>query len=237
MIPIADESPKGFIPFVNYVFIALNILVFFFLQPSGMEAASQFYKTYGLIPRQLITEPSNLDGYMRIFTSMFLHGGLGHLFGNMLYLWIFGDNIEYVLGHKFYILFYFMVGIGAALLQISTNPQSTIPMVGASGAISGILGAYLLKFPKNRVTILFFIFFIIRIIRVPALIVLSLWFLMQIFRGYFTVADGGAGGGVAWFAHIGGFLSGFLLIKIFEYFAPPKRKKAIRRNTDSFFNL
>jgi len=146
---------------------------------------------------------------------MFMHGGIMHLLGNMLYLWIFGDNIEYTIGHKRYLFFYLTVGIGAGLLQVFMNPASAIPMVGASGAISGVLGAYLLKYPKNKISILFFFIIFIKIVKIPAMIVLSLWFLFQLYNGYFMA---GSEGGVAWFAHIGGFVVGFALIKIFEKF-------------------
>ena len=144
-----------------------------------------------------------------------------HLAGNMLYLWIFGDNIEYVMGHFRYFTFYLIVGLGAAVGQILIEPTSNVPMIGASGAISGILGAYLLKFPRNKISILIFLIIIIRVIKVPAVIVLTLWFGLQLYSGYYHVSEG-IPGGVAWFAHIGGFVSGFVLVKFFE--AHPKRK-------------
>ena len=216
MIPIADESPKGFVPFVNYILIALNILVYFFIQPSDLHSTELFFAHFGLIPAEFTNSVTVLKGIINIFTSMFLHGGFWHLAGNMLYLWIFGDNIEYTVGHVRYFIFYLSVGIGAALLQVIMNPSSTIPMVGASGAISGVLGAYLVKFPRNRISVLFFIFFIIRIVHVPAILVLSLWFLFQIYNSFFSLIPGGAGGGVAYFAHIGGFVAGMALIKFFE---------------------
>ena len=216
MIPIADESPKGFVPFVNYIFIALNILVYFFIQPSDLYSTELFFAHFGLIPAEITNSATFLKGIINIFTSMFLHGGFWHLAGNMLYLWIFGDNIEYIVGHGRYFIFYLSVGISAALLQVIMHPSSTIPMVGASGAISGVLGAYLVKFPRNRISVLFFIFFIIRIVHVPAILVLSLWFLFQIYNSFFSLIPGGAGGGVAYFAHIGGFVAGMALIKFFE---------------------
>ncbi|HID39785.1 MAG TPA: rhomboid family intramembrane serine protease [Calditrichaeota bacterium] len=216
MIPIADESPKGFIPFVNYIFLTINIFVYFFIQPSDLHAAELFFAHFGLIPTELTSGATMAKGIINIFTSMFLHGGFWHLASNMLYLWIFGDNVEYTMGHGRYLIFFLTVGIGAALLQVVMNPSSTIPMIGASGAISGVLGAYLLKFPRNRISVLFFFFFIIRIVQIPAIIVLSLWFLFQIYNSFFSLIPGAAGGGVAYFAHIGGFLSGFLLIKVFE---------------------
>ena len=216
MIPIADESPKGFIPFVNYIFLAVNIFVYFFIQPSGLHSTELFFSHFGLVPAELTNSVTLLKGIINIFTSMFLHGGFWHLAGNMLYLWIFGDNIEYTVGHGRYFVFYFTVGIGAALLQVVMHPSSTVPMIGASGAISGVLGAYLVKFPSNRISVLFFFFFIIRIIHVPAILVLSLWFLFQIYNSFFSLIPNGSGGGVAYFAHIGGFLAGLVLIKFFE---------------------
>lgn len=213
MIPIADESPKGYIPFVNYSLIAANILVYFFLQ----QEADVFYTTFGLVPRKISQSPADFLAYFSIFSSMFLHGGLLHLLGNMLYLWIFGDNIEYTVGHRRYLFFYLTVGLGAAVLQIIFSPNSAVPMIGASGAISGVLGAYLIKYPRNKVSILFFFIIFIRVIKIPALIVLGLWFVFQIWNGLATMA-GGAEGGVAWFAHIGGFIAGAALIKIFEKF-------------------
>ena len=221
MIPISDENQKGYFPFVNYLFLIVNIFIFFYFHPSTETVATKFFNTFGLIPNQIIHHPLQLKGYITIFTSMFIHGGLMHLAGNMLYLWIFGDNIEYALGHFRYFIFYFIVGIGAAAGQIIIEPTSTMPMVGASGAISGILGAYLLKYPRNRVSILFFFIIIIRVIKVPAVIVLTLWFGFQVFNGYFDMNQG-VTGGVAWFAHIGGFVSGFVLVKFFEGY--PKTK-------------
>jgi membrane associated rhomboid family serine protease len=221
MIPIADENQRGYFPFVNYLFLIANVLVFFFVQPNTESAARTFYDQFGLIPNRLVEHPFYPGGYISVFSSMFLHGSLIHLAGNMLYLWIFGDNIEYVMGHIRYFFFYLIVGMGAAAGQIIIEPSSTTPMVGASGAISGILGAYLLKFPRNRVSILFFFIIIIRVIKVPAVIVLTIWFGFQVMNGYFHLNQG-LTSGVAWFAHIGGFVSGFILVKIFEIY--PKRK-------------
>jgi len=218
MIPIADESPHGYTPFVNYGLIALNIFAYFFWQ----QHTEQFIFTYGLVPAKFFSPDYQPFATFTIFTSMFMHGGLGHLFGNMLYLYIFGDNIEYTLGHVRYLFFYLTAGIAAALLQTFLAPHSTIPMVGASGAISGVLGAYLLKFPRNRISLLIFFFFFIDIIHVPAIIVLSLWFIFQFVNGWLSLLPG-LQGGVAWFAHIGGFLAGFTLVKVFE---PRKHWKA-----------
>ncbi len=211
MIPIADESPKGYTPFVNYGLITVNILIYFFWQ----QHTQQFVLTYGLIPARLFTPGEQAFGILTIFTSMFMHGGLAHLFGNMLYLYIFGDNIEYTLGHVRYFFFYIFMGIAAALTQVLLAPNSTVPMIGASGAISGVLGAYLLKFPRNRITVLIFLFIFIDVIHIPAAIVLLIWFAFQLINGWSALLPG-LQGGVAWFAHIGGFIAGFALINFFE---------------------
>jgi len=215
MIPISDENKRGYFPFINYLLLASNIAVYFFLQPTAEQAVNQFFNRFGLVPQQLINHPLEIKGYISILSSMFLHGSILHLAGNMLYLWIFGDNIEYAVGHFRYLFFYIIVGIGAGVAQIIVDPYSNIPMVGASGAISGVLGAYLLKYPRNRVSILFFFIIIIRVVKVPAIFVLTIWFIFQVYNGYFHL-NTGMTGGVAWFAHIGGFVSGFILIKFFE---------------------
>ncbi len=211
MIPIADESPKGFTPYVNYGLIAANILLYFFWQGHTQE----FVYRFGLVPARLFTPGEQTYGFLTIFTSMFMHGGLAHLFGNMLYLYIFGDNIEFTLGHVRYFFFYILMGMVAALTQAFLAPGSTVPMIGASGAISGVLGAYLLKFPRNRITVLIFLFFFIDIIYIPASIVLIIWFVFQLMNSWNAMLPG-LQGGVAWFAHIGGFIAGFVLVNLFE---------------------
>ena len=216
MIPISDDSPRNYVPYVNYALIALNV-IFYMRQPGDPAALAAYFNAYGLIPREVVTGLFTLTPLTHIFTSMFIHGSLWHLGGNMLYLWIFGDNIEYYLGHVRYLLFYFIVGIGAALMQIVFSPLSTVPMVGASGAISGVLGAYLIKFPRNRVAVLIFFFFLVRI---PAAIILSLWFLMQVYNAFFSFF--GSSGGVAWLAHVGGFVAGFISIRRYD-----RKRKAI----------
>jgi rhomboid family protein len=217
MIPIADESPRRYVPIVNYLIIAANIFIFFY-QPADLQGKKLFFNSFGLVPANVSNFQGDYYIYSTLFSSMFLHADLMHLFGNMLYLWIFGDNIEYVLGHIRYFVFYIVVGVGAALMQVIFFPDSQIPMIGASGAISGVLGAYLLKFPRNRVSILFFFFIIIRIIKVPAVLAISLWVLFQLYNIYFSDRASLGQGGVAWFAHLGGFISGFILIKLFEWY-------------------
>jgi len=212
-IPLKDENPTSRFPYVTVFFIGLNILIFFYqiLSPQGLQ-----YYVYkmGAIPYE-ITHFKTLSFFPRIspplslITSMFLHGGLFHLFGNMLYLWIFGNNIEDFLGPIRFVLFYIFSGLGASLTHIIFNPNSQVPMIGASGAIAGVLGAYLILYPGARVLTLVFLFFFIRILPIPAAVILGLWFLAQ-------VLNIGLGGGVAWFAHIGGFLIGIGLIKIYS---------------------
>jgi membrane associated rhomboid family serine protease len=220
MIPIRDHNPHNIFPFVNYLLIGLNIVVWLFQITLG-PLENQFIYTFGIIPYEIThhldTVPlSPFPVYANIIFSMFLHGGLAHLFGNMLYLWIFGDNIEALLGHGRYLIFYLVCGLAAAFTQIFFNSQSMVPMIGASGAISGVLGAYLLRFPRAQVSVLFWIFIFIRVVKVPALFVLGFWFLMQLTSGFAAVGLGYASGGVAWFAHIGGFICGFSLIRLFE---------------------
>jgi membrane associated rhomboid family serine protease len=210
MIPIRDENPKKTFPFVTILIIAANIYIYIYQYWLHPELSQRFVLVYGAIPKNIVY----LSSLETIVTSMFLHGGLLHLAGNMLYLWIFGDNIEDICGHFKYLLFYLVCGFVAFLSHFITSPFSEIPMIGASGAISGVLGAYLLKFPKARVHVLIPLFiWIWRIFRIPAVVVLGFWFLIQIWNGFMLI---GTGGGVAWFAHIGGFVAGLLLIKIFE---------------------
>lgn len=210
-IPLRDENPISRFPFVTVFFITLNILIFFYqlLSPEGLE----FYIVrMGAIPYEIthITSLSHLNRIsppLSLFSAMFLHGSILHLLGNMLYLWIFGNNIEDYLGPFKFILFYFLSGLGASLAHIIFNPNSVVPMIGASGAIAGILGAYLVLYPRERVLTLVFLFIFIRIVPVPAAFILGFWFLVQILNV-------GMGGGVAWFAHIGGFIVGVLLISV-----------------------
>ncbi len=212
-IPLRDDNPTARIPLVTVSLLALNILVFFFqtFSPSGLE---YYVLRMGAIPYEIthftsiaIPNVPRLFPPLTLVTAMFLHGGLFHLLGNMLYLWIFGNNIEDYLGSFRFVLFYLLSGLGASLTHIIFNPNSQVPMIGASGAIAGVLGAYLILYPRANVLTLVFLFFFIRIVPIPAAIVLGFWFLLQILNI-------GMGGGVAWFAHIGGFLIGIFLIKI-----------------------
>jgi membrane associated rhomboid family serine protease len=199
--------------------IALNILVFLYEvgSPSGME---KVVYSYGAIPGYILTfeKVQPIHPVLTIFSAMFMHGGVFHIAGNMLYLWIFGNNIEDKLGHIRFIFFYIFCGIISAYANALSDPQSHIPMIGASGAISGVLGAYLLLFPRAMVHTLVFLGFFVTVIKIPALIVIGFWAIIQLING--LVSTGIAReGGVAWFAHIGGFITGLLTIKLWQ----PKR--------------
>ena len=208
MIPLIDENPTKNFPHLTIFLIVANTVIFLYqiTQPMG---SLHIFQSYGLIPAHLMETP--VSAYPIIYSAMFLHSGIGHLAGNMLYLWIFGNNIEDVLGKFRFIIFYLVCGTLASMGHITTDLHSDIPMVGASGAISGILGAYLVLFPHARVKTLIFLGFLITVIRIPAIILLVIWVLIQVFSG---VAAGDSG--VAWFAHIGGFVAGMILILPFR---------------------
>jgi rhomboid family protein len=222
--PLKDDNPTSTFPVVTVGLILANCLVFYHQLTLSLPAGQRFVFEWGAIPYQII-HGEILSGrglvppFVTLFSSMFLHGGFMHLIGNMLYLWIFGNNIEDTLGHFRFLTFYLLAGLSAALMQVLSDPQSTTPMIGASGAVAGVLGAYLLLFPQARILTLMFIFFFIRMIRVPALVVLGFWFLMQLLG-----LTSGAETGVAFFAHIGGFVAGLVMIKVFQ----PRRAR--RRN-------
>ena len=206
--PYKDDNPRILFPFVTYTIIGINSLVFiyqYFILPPDL--LGPIISTYALTP----ADPS----VFTVFTSMFMHGGLMHIIFNMWFLWIFGDNIESVLGHKRFVLFYLLCGVGAALLQIQINTDSQIPMVGASGAIAGVLGAYLFRFPRATVHVLVILIIFITFIRVPAMVVIGFWFLSNLTAGLGTLGVEETGG-TAWFAHLGGFVSGVVLNQIFK---------------------
>ena len=204
MFPIRDHNPSERTPYVTLGLIATNVAVF--LVGLGLfqddHALARFYYDYALLPMRL----SNGENYAALVTSTFIHGGLAHLTGNMLFLWIFGDNLEDEMGHLPFLAFYLVCGIGASLAQAAVNPMSTIPIVGASGAIAGVMGGYLLLFPKARVDIFVFLIVFFRIFPIPAWIMLVVWFAMQLFSGIT-----GGGGGIAYWAHAGGFVAGLVL--------------------------
>ena len=217
MIPLRDENPTTLTPVVTVALIALNCLVFLYQAMLG-PSEEAFVLTFAAIPAELfgqgaMARDAAIPPWLTIFTSMFLHANILHLGGNMLYLWIFGNNIEDVMGHGRFLVFFLLIGAVAAFSHAVTAPSSTVPMIGASGAISGVLGAYVLLFPHARVEVLIPIGFFPYIVQVPAVVVLGLWIVVQIVNAVFDL--GGVGGGVAWFAHVGGFFAGLTLINLF----------------------
>lgn len=204
MFPIRDHNPSGRTPFVTYGLMALNILVYLHYVDMDDRTLSFFYWEYALIPARV----SAGEGMLGLVSSMFLHGGFFHLAGNMLFLFIFGDNIEDEMGHFPYLVFYLVCGLAASALQWASAPQSIVPVVGASGAIAGVMGGYLLLYPKAKVDILIIFVIFFKVFPLPAWIILSLWFALQLFGGFGTPGDEG---GVAYWAHAGGFIAGALL--------------------------
>jgi len=208
MLPIRDEIRVHRFPFVNYSLIALNIIVFIIELMAGPNLEAALYEI-ALIPAN-VTAGFDLGDLKAIFTSMFLHAGLSHLLGNMLYLWIFGDNVEDRLGHFWYLVFYLAGGIVAAFAHVALNPNSVIPTVGASGAIAAVLGAYLILFPQDKVLTFVPIGFFLRLTLLPASLLLGFWFVLQLFNGLLTLGLADMGGTAFW-AHIGGFVFGVLI--------------------------
>ena len=216
---LKDENPTKSFAYMTVLLIAVNCLVFFAMFAAGVSEGPRlrYFLTakYGVIPFEIMKavdiNPKVAGGpYVTLITSLFLHGSLWHLIGNMWFLWIFGNNIEDIVGHFKFVLFYLLGGIAASMLQIVLTSSSTVPIIGASGAVSAVLGAYILKFPSARIrTLVFFIF--ITVIRVPAVAFIGIWFLMQLFYGL-----GGSASNVAWFAHIGGFVFGLLAVLVFQ---------------------
>ena len=210
--PYKDDNPRVLFPFVTFGIIILNVLVFlgqFWISGNNPGIGKSLVYMYGFVPAEF--------NPLTIFTSMFMHGGFAHIIGNMWFLYIFGDNVESILGHIKYFMFYLACGIGAALAQFFVEPASQVPMIGASGAVAGVLGAYMIRFPKARVHVLAVIIIFITTFVVPAQIVLGLWFLMQLSGGLGSLGVDTTGG-VAWFAHIGGFIIGVTSLKYFQNF-------------------
>jgi len=250
-IPIGDDDrDRHLTPLVNYLLIILNIIAFVFWQDMGNNIAVTF--GYSTVPAEILSghdivthskiihdpvsgqaiqmpglQPTPIPVYLTLITSMFMHGGIAHIAGNMLFLWIFGDNIENALGHKRYLVFYLLCGIIASLAHVVSasylNQSTLVPSLGASGAISGVLGGYILLFPGRQVRV----WFLLRIIALPAFIVVGIWFVFQLINGMGMLGGDEAAGGVAYAAHIGGFIAGLILVKFFRrrvIEAPPVRK-------------
>ena len=235
MFPIKDDNPTESRPYVTCALIGLNILIFFYQIGLEENIRTSLILEYGFKPSQLFSNANSMNlkqsSLLTIFTSMFLHGGLFHLLGNMLFLWIYGNNVEDSMGHIKFLIFYLLCGLAASLLQAIVSFNSSIPMIGASGAVSGVLSAYFLLYPKARVLTLVVLLIFITFIRIPAGLLIGFWFLSQIINAYFNDPNSP---GVAWYAHIGGFLMGLLLIpffkkKKFKFFSSGTNKKEISK--------
>ena len=231
MIPIRDRNPSGTFPYVTIGIIIINVFIFLYELSLGSDLAI-FVHQYGVVPVKAThyfqtPDLSLKDTFFPFLSSTFLHAGFIHLIGNMWFLWIFGDNIEDRLGHVKYLCFYILCGAIASSVHVFFNSQSQIPCIGASGAIAAVLGAYMVTFPRARVTTIVPIFFFIQIIELPAVIVLGFWILIQFFGGTVSSTASASGGGVAWWAHVGGFVSGIILfytIRILFVRKPVRRR-------------
>ena len=207
MIPLRDTRPSNSPPVMTVFIITVNVLVFLYMLSLDPYSQNAFIRQYAVVPARL-----HLSA---IVTSMFLHGGWMHIIGNMWFLWIYGDNVEDVLGHGKYLVFYLLCGVIAALTQYAISPDSRIPTLGASGAIAGVMGAYLIKFPHSRILTLIPIFFFFTTVEIPAVIILVYWFLLQFLSGVGSIGYSSASqGGVAFFAHVGGFIAGMILVNV-----------------------
>lgn len=216
MIPLMDDTPRRSFPLVTLSLICLNLAAFLYELSLDRTGLNQLIATWGATPNHFRYQ--GVAVYTTILSSMFLHGGWGHIIGNMLYLWIFGDNVEDLVGKFRFIIFYFVCGVSASLSHIAVSlflNRGDLPSIGASGAVAGILGAYLLLFPRARVLAVVPIGFLLRIIRIPALFFLGIWILLQLLSGAASIPGAHGGGGIAFFAHIGGFFAGLMLIRPF----------------------
>ena len=220
MFPLRDTQPSNSKPVVTVILIVINVLVFLFEFSLEPYSRNDFIAAYGMVPDNF--------SFISLLTSMFLHGGWMHVLGNMWFLWIFGDNIEDILGSGKFLLFYLLCGVAAGLTQYAVNPGSRIPTVGASGAIAGVMGAYMIKFPHSRILSLITVVFFITTFEIPAWVMLIYWFVIQFFSGVGSIGYSHAseGGGVAFFAHVGGFLAGMALIGLMA----PRQRYSSRRD-------
>jgi len=233
MFPIGDEhNGRRITPWVTYSLIAANILIFFYEVSLSDPDLFNFFVDWGTIPRDV----SDGRHYYTLLSAIFLHGGWLHLAGNMLFLWVFGDNIEDTLGHGSFLLFYVLCGLAASAVQVWVDPNSAIPIVGASGAIAGVLGAYLMLFPSGNIRTVFLFIFIPFVVLIPAWIQIGLWILSQAIYGYaaLSVETRATSGSVAYFAHIGGFVAGIILVWLFKDEEAVKRQRAARASTRAF---
>ena len=241
MFPIGDEhNGRVLTPVVNYVLIGLNVLVFLYqltlsdIRPGPFQLSplEDFIFRYGAVPAEI----SAGRDLFALLTSMFLHGGWLHIGGNMLFLWVFGDNVEDTMGHARYLLFYLICGLGAGLAQVAIDPDSPIPLVGASGAISGVLGAYIVLFPRGNIRTLVFLGFFVTVVLIPAWVQIGLWIVLQFFNGFASlgVQTEETGGGVAYWAHIGGFVAGAVLVWLFKDGDAVERQRLARARSHAW---
>ncbi len=230
MIPIRDRNPSGTFPYVTIGIIIVNILIFLYELSLG-SGLDEFIMKFGVVPLKVnyysqVPDLTFINTFFPFISSIFLHGGFVHLIGNMWFLWIFGDNIEDKLGHFKFIAFYFLCGIIASSVHVFFNIESKVPCVGASGAIAGVLGAYMITFPRARVVTIVPLFVFIQVMELPAIVVLGFWFVIQFFNGAATITASTSGAGVAWWAHIGGFAAGVIILYITRIFFA---RKPVRR--------
>ncbi len=240
MIPLRDNIPSRTTPFVNYFLIALNVLVFAYQFTLSAPQEAALFFDFGVRPLEYwnifhSTEPLLMGVLAPLFTSMFLHGGFFHLGGNMLFLWVFGDNVEDRLGHVAYAFFYLFFGVAASLTHIIFSGASDIPTLGASGAVSGVLGAYLLFYPRAQVRALIPLFVIFLYRELPAIVFLGLWFALQVFQGIGSLGVS-SGGGVAWWAHIGGFVAGVLVAIPWKMFGGNREEERVYEYEDDYYD-
>lgn len=237
MLPLRDDNPSGTTPIVTYTLIAMNVVVFLYQLTLGQAGLQRFFYAYALVPRELFHDVHAVQtghavavtDFLPLITNMFMHGGWLHLGGNMLFLYIFGDNVEDRLGHFKYLAFYLVGGIIASLAHAWSSPGSAIPSLGASGAIGAVLGAYIVLYPQARVTTLAFLGFLITTLRIPAIVFLGIWFVMQSLNGLASLGPASAAtGGTAWWAHIGGFVFGVIVGAIARSIPPPRSPYADR---------
>ncbi len=227
MLPLRDLNPTRRTPVITYALIAVNVVIFFWELSLSDGALNEAFYRLAVVPANILQAPFSLEAFLDMLRSMFFHGGWAHLIGNMLYLWLFGDNIEDRMGIPLYLFLYFLSGFGATIAQVLFDPNSQIPMVGASGAIAGVLGAYLVMFPGVKVRGIIPLGWFARWVEWPAWAVLGLWFVLQLFNGAVSVGvQTDVSGGVAFFAHIGGFVAGMILTAIFMLLVPqPPREQ------------
>ncbi len=216
MIPIRDTIPSSRVPVVTYLLIAANLGIFFYEVSLG-ESLPPFLERYALIPARFLGGALSFREILTPVTAMFLHGGWMHVLGNMLYLYIFGDNVEDTLGHGRFLLFYLACGVASFAVQTGFQPISSVPNLGASGAIAGVLGAYIFLFPRARVVTLLPLFVFFTFVEIPAVVFLGIWFLIQFLSGTASLGRAADTGGVAWWAHVGGFLAGVVFLKLFTF--------------------